>query len=211
MKTSGVVNTKIEKLQTVRVDGVYVNIENTHLVLIDEKYQHVECIGDGCPLCKYIDMINEFNYSYLDSNGSNIEKVLVKDLNQLAFVNVIDENIDFKRIRYKIPHTLSRFDVYDYLKAELPQYNQSVYLNWVTQTKIIPELNNKEVSFKYIRDIKCACEIFDFTPIPFNKYQYMKSQSEINLDKINEVVNMIDELNVTIESKIIKISETNQK
>ena len=210
MKTN-IINTKIEKLQTVKVDGVYVNLENTHLVLIEEKYQHVECIGDDCPLCKYVDIINEFNYNYLDTNGSKIEKVLVKDLNQLAFVNVIDDNNDFKRIRYKIPHTLSRFDAYDYLKAELPQYDQSVCLNWVTQTKIISELNNKEVSLKYIRDIKRVCEIFDFIPIPFNKYQYMKSQSEINLDKINGVINMIDELNVTIESKIIKILETNQK
>lgn len=39
----------------------------------------------------------------------------------------------------------------------------------------------------------------------------MKSQSEINFDKINKVINMIDDIIASIEIKRIAISEINQK
>lgn len=205
---TNIVNTTIERLQTVKVDGVYVNLENTHLVHIDGKYQHVECIGDGCHLCKYIDKINSFNYAFMKINGSKFEKTLVKDVNQLVFVNTVDKNNQFKRIRYKIPFN-SQFTDFDYFKVELPKLNNCVKFDWVSVNEFIPALN-KEVVFKYIKDVKLGDEIIDFTPIPFNKYQYMKSQSEVNFEKIDEVINMIDDLNASIEIKRIAISEINQ-
>lgn len=204
-----IVSTKIEKLQTVKVDGVYVNLENTHLVLIDGKYQHVECIGDGCHLCKYVDKINSFNYTIIKINGSKIEKTLVKDVNQLVFVNTVDKNHQFKRIRYKKPFN-SQFTDFDYFKVELPKLNNCANFDWVFVTEFIPALN-REVAFTYIKDVYLGGDVSDFTPIPFNKYQYMKSQSEINFDKINEVINMIDDLIASIEIKRIAISEINQK
>lgn len=197
-----IVSTKIEKLQTVKVDGVYVNLENTHLVLIDGKYQHVECIGDGCHLCKYVDKINSFNYTFMKINGSKIEKTLVKDMGQYVFVNTIDENNDFKRIRYKIPFN-SHLNEFDHFKVKLSKLTIGAIIDWATETEFIPSLN-REVAFTYIKDVYLGGDVSDFTPIPFNKYQYMKSQSEINLDKIND-------LNAVINLKITAISEINNK
>lgn len=207
---TNIVSTTIEKLQTVKVDGVYVNLEKSHLVLIDGKYQHVECIGDECPLCKYVDKINSFNYALKNINDLKIEKKLVKDSHQYVFVNTVDVNNQFKRIRYKIPY-LSNMVEFDHLKQQLPKIRYGVRFNWITESQIMFELNNKEVSFTRIEDINLGDEITDFTPIPFNKFQYMKSQSEINFNKINEVVKMIDELNVSIKLKVLAICEFNQK